>query len=202
MSSLQKLTGEFKLSGVKSSLVSLNTCMKLQQFGEQMAKISEVTERTEDYLEAIDTVVERKGYARVKDVSDLLGVALSSVTEMFQKLSEAGYINYEKYSGVTLTETGQRIAKETKAKHRILREFLMILGVNDVTADSDACKIEHVVDPETLDRMTKFVEFVQKKGEGPLWLDHFKYFYKTGEYIECSPLDRDTCPVHGEKIER
>ena len=159
----------------------------------------EVTKRTEDYLEAIDTIVEKKGYARVKDISDILGVALPSVTEMFQKLSEAGLINYEKYSGVTLTETGREIAKKTKEKHEILKEFLMILGIDCIIADSDACKIEHVVDPETLDRLTKFVEFVHHKEEGPLWLDHFKFFYETGEYIGCSPRDRESSPVHGEK---
>ncbi len=159
----------------------------------------EVTKRTEDYLEAIDTIMERKGYARVKDISDILGVALPSVTEMFQKLSEAGLINYEKYSGVTLTETGREIAKKTKEKHEILKEFLMILGIDCIIADSDACKIEHVVDPETLDRLTKFVEFVHQREEGPLWLDHFKFFYETGEYIGCSPRDRESCPVHGER---
>ncbi|MBU7009848.1 MAG: metal-dependent transcriptional regulator [Theionarchaea archaeon] len=162
---------------------------------------NETTGRTEDYLEAIDTVVEKKGYARVKDISDILGVALSSVTEMFQKLSEAGYINYEKYSGVTLTESGEVIAKETKEKHRILKELLLILGVDGVIADEDACKIEHVVNPETVDRLTKFVEFVHRKEEGPLWLDHFNHYYKTGEYIECSPRDREQCPVHGDKEE-
>lgn len=161
-----------------------------------MTRTSEVTDRTEDYLEAVDTVVEQKGYARVKDVSDILGVALPSVTEMFQKLGEAGYINYEKYSGVTLTETGREIAKKTKEKHRILKEFLLILGVGDTIADSDACRIEHVVTPETLDRLTKFVEFVHQKEEDPLWLDHFIHFYETGKYIQCSPKDREKCPVH------
>lgn len=164
-----------------------------------MTQRNEVSGRTEDYLEAIHTVVEKKGYARVKDISDILEVALPSVTEMFQKLSDAGYINYEKYSGVTLTETGREIAKKTKEKHRILKEFLLILGVDDGVADSDACRIEHVVDPETLDRLTKFVEFVNQREEGPRWLDHFKYFYETGEYIECSPKDVEDCPVHGSK---
>jgi DtxR family Mn-dependent transcriptional regulator len=161
-----------------------------------MYHIGEVTERTEDYLEAIDTIMEKKGYARVKDVSDALGVALPSVTEMFQKLSEAGYINYEKYSGVTLTEGGKRIAKITREKHRILKEFLLILGVDETVADSDACRIEHVVNPETLDRLTKFVEFVHTKEEGPLWLDHFIHYYKTGEYIDCCPKNIEKCPVH------
>ena len=158
-----------------------------------MAQVTEITERTEDYLEAIHNIMGKKGYARVKDVSDVLGVALSSVTEMFQKLSDAGYINYEKYSGVTLTESGRKIAQDTKKRHTILKEFLMILGIDFAIADSDACKIEHVVTPETLERLTKFVEFVGESEEGPLWLDHFKLYYTTGKYIGCPPEEREKC---------
>ena len=63
--------------------------------------------REEDYLEAIDEVVQKKKYAKVNDVSKVLGVGLSSVTEMFQKLDSEGFIDYEKYSGVTLTKMGE-----------------------------------------------------------------------------------------------
>ena len=157
------------------------------------------TERTEDYLEAIYIIVELKGYARVKDISEVLGVGPSSVTEMFQKLSEDGYINYEKYGGATLTSKGKKIAKETKKKHEMLREFLLILGVDDKIADTDACKVEHVLNPESLDRLTKFVEFVQIKDKEPRWLDHFNYYYKTGKYVECTQDTCDDCPVHGKK---
>lgn len=157
------------------------------------------TERTEDYLEVLDAIIIEKGYAKVKDVSKILGVGPSSVTEMFQKLSNAGYINYEKYSGVTLTSKGKHIAKKTRKKHNTLREFLLILGVNEKIADGDACRIEHIVNPETMERLTKFVEFVQRFKEGPRWLDHFKYFFETGEYVECTPRTESNCPVHGRK---
>jgi len=157
------------------------------------------TERTEDYLEVLDAIIIEKGYAQVKDVSKILGVGPSSVTEMFQKLSEAGYINYEKYGGATLTTKGKTIAKKTRKKHNTLKEFLLILGVNEKIADADACRIEHIVNPETMDRLTKFVEFVQRFKEGPRWLDHFKYFYETGEYVECTPRTASSCPVHGNK---
>ena len=157
------------------------------------------TERTEDYLEVLDAIIIEKGYAKVKDVSKILGVGPSSVTEMFQKLSKAGYINYEKYSGVTLTAKGKTIAKKTRKKHNTLKEFLLILGVNEKIADADACRIEHIVNPETMNRLTKFVEFVQRFKEGPRWLDHFKYFYETGKYVECTPRTASNCPVHGNK---
>ena len=165
----------------------------------KMVGICMTTGRTEDNLEALDSIIEKKGYAKVKDVSSILKVGPSSVTEMFQKLQNAGFINYEKYGGVTLTPKGKKIAKNTKEKHNILHNFLLLLGVDDENANDDACKMEHILTPETLDRLTKFVEFIQKKEKQPRWLDHFKYYYDTGEYVECTPAARDDCPVHRTK---
>lgn len=157
------------------------------------------TERTEDYLEALDIIIEKKGYAQVKDVTKFLGVGASSVTEMFQKLGDAGYINYEKYSGVTLTSKGKNIAKKTRKKHDTLKKFLLIIGIDEKIANEDACKIEHIVNPKTMDRLTKFVEFVKRFEDSPKWLDHFKHFYETGEYIECIQKNSSTSPIHEHK---
>ncbi len=143
-----------------------------------------LTIRTEEYIETIDEIVKKKGYARVKDVSKLLGVGFSTVSEMFNKLSEKGYINYEKHGGVTLTNKGKKIATKLSKKHGVLREFFTMLGVEEKVADEDACEIEHVVKQETMDRLTKFVEFVEKH-EDPLWLKRFKKYYETGELPEC-----------------
>ena len=109
-----------------------------------------VTERTEDYLEAIHSVILQKGYAKVKDIADILNVAPSSVTEMFKKLQKKDLIFYERYSGVTLTEKGKAVAIKTQQKHDTLVQFLQIIGVSDDIANQDACRIEHVVDKETI----------------------------------------------------
>ena len=158
-----------------------------------------LTGRNEDYLETLLSIIEKKNYAQVKDVSRILEVSPASVTGMFRKLREAGYINYEKYGGVTLTTEGERIARETQEKHDILRQFLEILGVASEIADEDACRIEHTANPETMDRLTRFVDFVQASEDRARWLDHFKYFYETGEYIECCPGSDSDCPVHGSR---
>ena len=154
------------------------------------------TGRNEDYLEAIYTVQKRKGYAKVKDISIILGVGAPSVTEMFKKLSDEKLVNYEKYSGVTLTSRGKKIAIETRDKHNTIREFLLILGIDEDIADEDACRIEHAVNPETMARLTNFVSFVKQTKDSPRWLDHFNYYHDTGKFIECTPSTSKKCPVH------
>jgi len=149
------------------------------------------SERTEDYLEALAQIIDEKGFAKVKDVSEELSVSPSSVTEMFQKLKEHGYINYEKYRGVTLTEKGLDIAVRTKKRHDTLHDFLCILGVPDEIANEDACRIEHVVNVETMKRLTKFVSFVQDFDESPRWLNHFKHYYATGRHFSCKKFEKE-----------
>lgn len=83
--------------------------------------------------------------------------AFPAVTAMFQKLSSEEYINYEKYSGVTLTKKGERVAIRAAKKYKILRDFLIILGIDEKIADKDACNIEHVVNPKAMRRLAKFV---------------------------------------------
>ncbi len=156
--------------------------------------------RWEQYIETIDEVQRRKGYAKVKDVADGLDVGLPTVTEMFGKLDEAGLINYEKYSGVTLTDKGQRMADELARKHETLMEFLKVLGVPEDVADGDACVMEHNVSAETLDRLTRFVDFVNMPEDGPIWLLHFREFYETGEVTLCSKECLRSCVRGSEEL--
>jgi DtxR family Mn-dependent transcriptional regulator len=157
------------------------------------------TERTEDYLKAIEKIIEKKGYAQVKDISRELDLSSPSVTGMFQKLTKMGYINYEKYGGVTLTAEGEKIAKKTMEKHSTIRDFLLIIGLEEEIANHDACRIEHILTSQTFDRFTKFVEYMNSSEELSLCLDHFKYFYDTGELITPSIYLQCECPVHGKK---
>lgn len=154
------------------------------------------TERVEDYLETIFQVVKRKKFAQAKDIVENLGVKHSSVTEMFQKMKEKGYINYEKYSGVTLTEKGEAIALEIHRKLQILTDFLIILDINEQTAEEEAFKIQHSMSKNTTEKLIRFVEFVQKSRKSGGWIDHLDYYFETGTYIECSPLNKKSCPVH------
>jgi len=153
----------------------------------------------EEYVEIVLIIENEKKRVQTNDVASALDVNPASVTEMFQKLSNEGYINYERYSGVTLTEKGRKIAIITKKRHETLKDFLMILGVDEKIADDDACRIEHNVDPQTMKKLRIFVEYAKMENVCSRWLDHFKYFDETGKYIECKPANEEKCPVHGKK---
>ncbi len=137
-----------------------------------------IGKREEEYIEAIYSVVEDKGYAKVTDVSKELEVGLPAVTEMFQRLDDKGYINYTKYSGVTLTTEGEKTAHKLCEKHEVLRDFFVILGLDEEIADEDACKIEHIVEPETIEILNDFVDFINEK-EGKSLLDDFRDYRET-----------------------
>lgn len=159
------------------------------------------TERIENYLETIYQVTQRKKFAQAKDIVEILGVRPPSVTEMFRKLKKKGYINYEKYSGVTLTQKGESVASEIHLKHQILRDFLMILDIDAKTALEEASEIQHSVSEETIEKLILFIDFVKKSKKTGGWIDHLEYFFKTGKYVECQPANRDKCPVHSWKQE-
>ena len=150
----------------------------------------------EDYVELVYNIQKKKKRVHTNDIAFALNINPASVTEIFQKLSNEGYIDYEKYSGVKLTEKGKKIAIKTKKKHETLRNFLILLGIDKKVADEDACLIEHNVNQETMETLRKFVEFAKLEDGCSRWLDHFKYYDETGKYIKCSPKNEKICPIH------
>ena len=143
------------------------------------------TESMEDYLKAIYILQQSQEFARTGDVGQMLGHKSSSVTEMFQKMAEQGYVIYKKYEGVQLTEKGREAAMAILERHAVLRDFLKILGLEEDIAEEDACGLEHHLHEETLKRLTEFVEFVQDSPREPRWLEHFREYYEHNKRPEC-----------------
>jgi Mn-dependent DtxR family transcriptional regulator len=115
------------------------------------------TDRMEDYLEVIYELVLQKGYATTVDISDNLNVSSPSVTRMMKKLHETGFLRYEKYRGMSLTDKGIEVAKAIRKRHGILAEFFKMIGVQDDIANEDAEGIEHHLHTETLKKLEDFV---------------------------------------------
>ena len=84
------------------------------------------TENTEDYLELIAELLNSKGEARIVDIAESLGIAQATANKTIQRLQSQGYIKREPYRSIFLTLKGQKIASESKKRHNIVYNFLLI----------------------------------------------------------------------------
>lgn len=116
----------------------------------------------EDYLEKIEQLISRKGYARVVDIAAELKISQASVTAMVQKLDGEGFVKYEKYRGMVLTSTGLEVARRIAHRHQLLTEFLRVIGVGDEKIIYDDVEgMEHHISPETfaaIEALTRYLE--------------------------------------------
>jgi DtxR family Mn-dependent transcriptional regulator len=143
----------------------------------------------EDYLEAIAKLGEGKKVVKVKQLSEMLGVKMPSVTSALKKLSEQELVEHERYGHIKLTPEGDELARDVICRHEALaRFFAQALGIDRVTAEEDACKIEHVISPLSMDRLTKFVEFIEACPLGGAnFPSRYEYYLEHGELPrECS----------------
>ena len=138
----------------------------------------------ESYIETIDNLIREQGYARVTDIAATLNVKPPSVTNMLQKLDEEKYVSYKRYRGVILTKKGRSLAKKLDRRHNALKKFLVMIGVTEENAERDACEIEHRINPETMIKLAKFVEFVESAPRTPPFFEHFKKYLDTGKRPE------------------
>lgn len=116
----------------------------------------------EDYLEVIYELLKEKGYVKSKDISRVLNVKASTVTIMLKTLAEKKLINYEKYGGITLTEEGVKKAEEISRKHKIIIDFLLLLGIDEKQANLEAEGIEHIISDETLRKIEKLYNLIKE----------------------------------------
>jgi DtxR family Mn-dependent transcriptional regulator len=121
-----------------------------------------LTSAMEDYLEMIYRSCVSEGFARVNKLAELLNVQASSATKMVRKLADAGYVNYERYGIVRLTEKGTGAGSFLLDRHRTIETFLKNLGVkNNVLRQTEL--IEHDISTETLDKIRKLNAFLEKE---------------------------------------
>jgi Mn-dependent DtxR family transcriptional regulator len=115
----------------------------------------------EDYLVCIFELIEEKGYARVANVAESLTVAESSASAMIVRLAQKGYLKHEKYRGFTLTGTGHAIAREVRARRRILTAFLQSLDLPRNVIQHDVDGLEHHLSKQTFEQLKLLVQLQQ-----------------------------------------
>ena len=121
-----------------------------------------LTASLEDYLETIYHIIQDKQAARVKEIAKRLEVNNSSVTGALKNLAGKGLLNYAPYDVISLTEKGEEVALDVIRRHRIMKKFITdILCLEEEIAEDAACKMEHYVTTEVLERIVRFVEFTE-----------------------------------------
>ncbi|MBI9085304.1 MAG: metal-dependent transcriptional regulator [Desulfobacterales bacterium] len=142
-----------------------------------------LSESLEDYLETILGLEQSQKVARAKDIADRMGVLRGSVTGALKSLAEKGLINYEPYSFITLTPKGAAIAGEVARRHKAIKAFLQnVLLLEEESADENACRMEHAMDKDAIDRLVQFIEYIdQCPRAGDDWVKAFVNYYPKGK---------------------
>ena len=134
------------------------------------------SQSAEDYLERIHELIESKGNAHVADIAQSLNVGQPSVTSMVQKLADEGYLRYEKYRSLTLTDAGRAVAERIRDRHVVLASFFTLFDLDDDTQARDIEGIEHHLSSDTLSTLADLTAFFE---EHPKILAQFKANYNS-----------------------
>lgn len=115
-------------------------------------------ESAENYLETILVLSKRNPRVRSIDIVNELNFSKPSVSIAMKNLRQREHILMDSDGYITLTPSGKEIAESIYERHTLLTDWLIYLGVSPETADADACRMEHIVSPETFHAMKKHIK--------------------------------------------
>ena len=115
-------------------------------------------ESGEMYLESILVLSQKNAPVRSMDVARYLRVSKPSVSRAMAILKNGNYVEIDNRGYITLAETGRKIAEKIYERHVVLSKFFTELGVDEETAEEDACRIEHVISDKTFEVVKKHIE--------------------------------------------
>lgn len=122
-----------------------------------------VQESKENYLEAILVLSKRDGFVRSIDVANHMDFSKPSVSVAMANLRAALLITVDENGGIHLTDAGRALAEQVYERHLLLSEYLMRLGVDERTAQEDACRIEHVISQLSFEKIKEHVEKLEDR---------------------------------------
>lgn len=112
----------------------------------------------EDYLEAVLMLQKQKGESAVRsiDLARHMGFSKPSISHAVGVLRDGGFLTVDKDGFLHLTEEGREIAEKIYERHQFFTEQLIAAGVNETTAEQDACRIEHAISDESFLKLQKY----------------------------------------------
>lgn len=129
--------------------------------------MEKLTIAMQNYLETIYELAvtddeEYKG-VRLSDIATKLNVSKASVNNAIGVLVGLGYVSSERYQDVFLTENGIETAKLLTKRHEVVKRlFTEVLGIDEETANEDACAIEHVISTNAIQKMREFLDNIDR----------------------------------------
>lgn len=120
-----------------------------------------MTASLEEYLKVIYILLKIKGIARVTDIAEELGVKKPSVNRALKILKEEGFIYYEAYKDIELTDKGIICAKDIVRKQDTLKAFLVeVLSVDDKKAETEAKLMKHAISEDTVNKLESYIQSI------------------------------------------
>jgi len=167
--------------------------------------VTQLTESLEDYLEAIAELIAVEGHAHAKEIAAKLNVKMPSVTGALRQLEKMGCIVYNTHYPVQLTEKGREIAEDVMHHHRVLKQFFSeILGLPLDKASETACRLEHLIDCDTIERFVLFSEAIAKRSDAralQTYLTEALTLPDSKVLSDCVPGERITVEKFGRNLE-
>jgi Mn-dependent transcriptional regulator len=136
----------------------------------------------ETYIETIADLLQAQRYVKVSDIAKALHVMPSSVSEMLTKLTLTGFITHNPYGPVTLTQKGSDLAEYLQQQQLFIQRFFELLGIDPKIAKSDACKIEHILNEATLERLAQYVEFLENTYHSVECISRFMKYLESNQH--------------------
>lgn len=129
--------------------------------GYQLANQQEgqLTPAMEDYLEMTYRLCVENDYTRIGQLSELLNVKPSSASKMIFKLANLGYLKYDRYEIIQLTDSGREIGEYLLKRHETIEHFLKLIGSSNWLEETEL--IEHALSASTVLDLTDLLEFFQ-----------------------------------------
>ncbi len=120
-----------------------------------------ISKSLEEYLKTMYILKMQNGNIRVTDVANKMGYTKSGVNKALYNLKDKGYVNYESYGTIELTEQGINLARKTLEIYDIVYLFLNeVLDIDSKEAEKEAEKIKSVISDETTNKLAKYVHKV------------------------------------------
>lgn len=140
---------------------------------------------------------------RVKAIADSLGVTMPSVSEALRSLKARGLVLHPSYGAVQLSSRGRKVAETINSRYEVLQKFFVeVLQLSPRTAARDACEIEHDMGPETMQRLTAFLDYMQHcRMDISAMIEHFHEYLElrmAGEHCRDCELEAN-CEIGAKK---